>query len=104
MKKLIAMLLAMVMVFSLAACGSSNTPAATEAAPAAPAAPAATEAPAADDAAATNDSTWGLTPFAETQKLRIGFFTGSPLSYPYLFAENLGVFDALNIDTEFVCF
>ena len=37
MKKLIAMLLAMAMVFSLAACGSSNTPAATEAAPAAPA-------------------------------------------------------------------
>ena len=46
MKKLIAMLLALVMVLSLAACGGSEpAPAATEA-PAAPAAPAATEAPA----------------------------------------------------------
>ena len=46
MKKLIAMLLALVMVLSLAACGGSEpAPAATEA-PAAPAAPAAPEAPA----------------------------------------------------------
>lgn len=99
MKKLIAILLAMVMVLSLAACGS-KTDSSTEA-------PKTTEAqktnePAAEPAA--DESTWGLTPFAETQKLRIGFFTGSPLSYPYLFAENLGVFDALNIDVEFICF
>ena len=43
MKKLIAMLLALVMVLGLAACGGSSAPAATQA----PAAPAATEAPAA---------------------------------------------------------
>ncbi|MDO5545779.1 MAG: extracellular solute-binding protein [Eubacteriales bacterium] len=43
MKKIIAMLLALVMVLGLAACGGSSAPAATEAA----AAPAATEAPAA---------------------------------------------------------
>ena len=49
MKKLLAMLLAMVMVLSLAACGGSSAPAATEAPKAdAPAAPAATEAPAAE--------------------------------------------------------
>lgn len=94
MKKLIAILLAMVMVLSLAACGGSAAPETKPDAAAADTKP---------DAAA-GDNTWGLTPFAETQKLRIGFFTGSPLSYPYLFAENLGVFDALNIDVEFVCF
>lgn len=52
MKKLLAMLLAVVMVLGLAACGSSNAPAATEApAPAATNAPAAasTEAPAAKE-------------------------------------------------------
>lgn len=97
MKKLTAMLLAILMVLGLAACGDSATatPASTAAAPATPAK---------DNAPAADDAAWGLTPFAETQKLRIGFFTGSPLSYPYLFAENLGVFDALNIDVEFVCF
>ena len=48
MKKLIAMLLALVMVFGLVACGGSSEPAATEAPKAdAPAAPAA-EAPAAE--------------------------------------------------------
>ena len=46
MKKIIALLLALVMVFALAACGSSSAPAASEAAPAAEA-----EAPAAEAAA-----------------------------------------------------
>ena len=50
MKKIIAMLLAVVMVLGLAACGAAPAPAATEA-PAA-AAPAATEAPAAPEAPA----------------------------------------------------
>lgn len=95
MKKIIAMLLSVLMVLSLTACGGSAAPTATKA-------PATATAPAADADPAANDATWGLTPFAEPQKLRIGFFTGSPLSYPYLFAENLGVFDALNIDVEFV--
>ena len=97
MKKIIAMLLSVLMVLSLTACGGSAAPTATKA-------PTTATAPAADADPAANDATWGLTPFAEPQKLRIGFFTGSPLSYPYLFAENLGVFDALNIDVEFVCF
>ena len=52
MKKLIAMLLALVMVLGLAACGGSSAPAATQApaADAAPAAPAADAAPAAEGA------------------------------------------------------
>ena len=46
MKKIIAMLLALVMVMGLVACGQAPAPAATEAPKAdAPAAPAATEAP-----------------------------------------------------------
>ncbi|MDY3225935.1 MAG: ABC transporter substrate-binding protein [Candidatus Faecousia sp.] len=51
MKKLIAMLLAMVMVLGLAACGGSSAPAATEA----PAAPATDAAPATEAAASTAD-------------------------------------------------
>lgn len=88
MKKLIALLLALVMVLGLVACG----------------------APAEDNtqgdvvANAGEDLTWGLTPFEEPQTLRVGFFTGSPLSYPFLFADNLGVFDALNITLEYTCF
>lgn len=54
--------------------------------------------------ASTEDMTWGLKPFDEPQTLRIGFFTGSPLSYPYLFADKLGVFDALNINVEYTLF
>lgn len=54
--------------------------------------------------AETEDLTWGLKPFEERQTIRLGFFTGSPLSYPFLFADNLGVFDALNIDIEYICF
>lgn len=55
-------------------------------------------------ASAGKGETWGLTPLKERQTLRIAFFTGSPLSYPFLFADNLGVFDALNIDVEYTCF
>lgn len=55
-------------------------------------------------AAEEADLTWGLAPFEERQTLRLGFFTGSPLSYPFLFADKLGVFDALNVDIEYTCF
>lgn len=94
MKKIIAILLAMCMIFALVACGSSSAPATSTPA----------SAPTANGGPAEAESVWGLKPFEETQKLRIGFFTGSPLSYPFLFAENLGIFDQLNIDVEFVCF
>lgn len=46
--------------------------------------------------------TFGLTPFEEPQTLRIAFLAGA--LNPYIIAENLGVFDALNIDVEFICF
>ncbi len=103
MKRILAILLALSMVFALCACGSS-TPAEAPAAESAeaPAAEAA-EAPAAE-AAAEPELVWGLKPFDEPQKITIGFFTGSPLSYPYLFAKNLGIFEKLNIEPEFVCF
>ena len=52
MKKYLALILALVMVFALAACGQSAKPAATEA-PAASEAPAATEEPAAEEPAAS---------------------------------------------------
>lgn len=55
-------------------------------------------------AAETTDLTWGLKPFETRETIRLGFFTGSPLSYPFLFADKLGVFDALNIDIEYVAF
>ena len=99
MKKLIALLLALAMVLSLAACGASEAPATEAPAAEAPAA----EAPAAE-APAEEELVWGLKPFEERQTLRVGFFTGSPLSYPFLFADNLGIFDQLNIDLEYTCF
>ena len=55
MKKYLALILALVMVFALAACGQSAKPAATEA-PAASEAPAATEEPAAEEAAPAEEA------------------------------------------------
>ncbi len=54
-----------------------------------------------EDSAST---TFGLVPFEDKQTLRIGFFSGSPLSYPFLFAEKLGYFDELNIEIVLVPF
>lgn len=49
-------------------------------------------------------TTFGLVPFEQKQTLRVGFFTGSPLSYPFLFADKLGYFKELNIALEYVPF
>lgn len=88
MSKVLALLLCLVMVVGVLASCSKAAPA--------------------PDSNSTGNAdkkmTFGLTPFKEKQTLRIGFFTGSPLSYPYLFAQKLGVFDALNIDVQFVPF
>ena len=101
MKKLIAMLLALVMVLGLVACGAAP-------APEAPAEEPKAEAPKAEEPKAEEPAevelVWGLKPFEEKQTLRVGFFTGSPLSYPFLFADNLGIFDQLNIELEYTCF
>ncbi|MGI6740224.1 MAG: ABC transporter substrate-binding protein [Brevefilum sp.] len=51
-----------------------------------------------DTSVGEGETTFGLIPFEEKQTLRIGFFTGSPLSYPFLFADKLGYFDELNIE------
>lgn len=96
MKKLTALLLALAMVFALAACGGQKTEEPKDSTPPASTAP--------DDGGEAEDLTWGLTPFDEPQTLRLGFFTGSPLSYPFLFADKLGVFEALNIKIEYVNF
>ncbi|MCI8533540.1 MAG: ABC transporter substrate-binding protein, partial [Lachnospiraceae bacterium] len=102
MKKSLALLLVLSLSVSLAACGGNRT---EEPAASGGSAPEDTSGEADGDAAAAGeDLTWGLTPFEERQTLRLGFFTGSPLSYPFLFADNLGVFDALNIDVEYTCF
>ncbi|HIS67077.1 MAG TPA: ABC transporter substrate-binding protein [Candidatus Scatomorpha merdipullorum] len=93
MKKFLALLLALCMVFALAACGEAETeettPAGEETAPA---------------GETDEELTWGLTPFEETQHIRMGLFTGSVHSYMAYFAEQLGVLDALNIDAEFMWF
>ena len=94
-KRILALLLSLVMVFALASCtGGSGGTGGTDEGPA----------ELIEGATAPEDLTYGLTPFEERQTLRIGFFTGSPLSYAFLFADNLGVFDALNIDIEYTCF
>lgn len=46
--------------------------------------------------------TFGLKPFSERQSLRIGYLAGA--LNPYIIANELGVFDALNVDVEFICF
>lgn len=94
MKKLlksVALLLCLVMLVGmLAACGK--------------AAPAPSVTPEGNAPAAEGKTTFGLVPFEEKQTLRIGFFTGSPLSYPFLFADKLGYFKELNIEVEYVPF
>lgn len=50
------------------------------------------------------ETTFGLKPFPTKQTLRIGFFAGSPLSYPFYFAERAGFWKELNIDVVFETF
>lgn len=53
---------------------------------------------------ANTKTTFGLAPFKQQQTLRIGFFTGSALSYPYLFADKENFFKELNIKIVLVPF
>ena len=85
--KLVALLLCMVLIIGvLAGCGKAPDPT-----------------PSVTPGGITK-STLGLVPFEQKQILRVGFFTGSPLSYPYLFADKLGYFKELNIEIEYVAF
>lgn len=49
-------------------------------------------------------TTFGLKPFATPQKLRVGFFAGSPLSIPFYIADKEGFFKELNIEIEYSTF
>jgi ABC-type nitrate/sulfonate/bicarbonate transport system substrate-binding protein len=89
MKKWISFILVFTMLLMLVTACGQQTPAPTTAAPTT----APTEAP-----TEAETTTFGLTPFTEKQTLRVGFFTGSPLSYPFLFADKLGYFEELNIE------
>jgi len=53
---------------------------------------------------ATGPSTFGLVPLPQRETLRVGFFAGSPMSYPFLFADRLGFFRELNIDIVYSTF
>ena len=109
MKKITTILF--VLVIASMVLGACTSPAAPTQAPAteapateAPAAEApATEAPAAEEPVAEEPAktTFGLKPFEERQVLRVGFFTGSPLSYPFLWADKLGYFEELNIEIQY---
>ena len=102
-KRLLAMLLTLSMVFALAACGGDGDGSGSQGdGSGSQGGTGGVEL--IEGATAPEDLTFGLTPFEERQTLRIGFFTGSPLSYAFLFADNLGVFDALNVDVEYICF
>ena len=48
--------------------------------------------------------TLGLTPLPERTTLSIGFFAGSAHSMPWYVADQMGFFDALNIDVEYQSF
>jgi len=91
MKRIISILFVVVMfTLLLVGCGSQQS---AETPPATP--PADSEEPATGEEVKT---TFGLVPFEEKQTLRVGFFTGSPLSYPFLFADKEGFFEELNIE------
>jgi sulfonate transport system substrate-binding protein len=95
MKRIISVLLILVMCATLfAACGN----------PPAPSSPSPTGGASPTPTGSTKTTTFGLTPFKDKQVLRVGFFTGSPLSYPFLFADKLGYFKELNIELEYVPF
>jgi len=79
--------------FAFAGGGKASEPG-PSAAPAAPAAP----------AAAAKPTTFGLKPLPQKETIRIGFFTGSPLSYPFLFADKEGFFKELNIEVQYKTF
>lgn len=89
MKKVIALVLAMVMCISLVACGSSSTPAAT---------PAATSA--ADSAAPAASEAETLKPLS----LTVSGIDGSVNFTPIYIALEKGLFDAVNLDVDYVLF
>lgn len=112
MKKIVATILTVTMLgAALTGCGgkepaattAANQPAATEAAKTEAAKPEATEAADAGEEKGA-DTTFGLTPLADRQTLRVGFFSGSAHGMPFYIADQMGFFDELNIDVEYESF
>lgn len=90
MKKMLAAILALSMAFSLVACNSAPASTTTT-----------TSETEAESTGETGTTTFGLTPFAERQTLRVGYFAGSAHAIPFYIADVKGFFDELNIDVEY---
>lgn len=94
MKKVLAVLLSVSMLFSLFGCGSSSSASSSSG----------TDTTTSNSTAGQTSSaktTFGLKPMPEGTTLNLGFFAGSPLSYPFLFADKEGFFKELNIKVNY---
>lgn len=101
--KLVSLVTGLAMAASLVGCGASTSADTTSSAPAADSAQTSTTA----DSTTTADTaatTFGIEPMAEATTLNLGFFAGSPLSYPFLFADKEGFFKELNITINYESF
>ena len=87
--------MAAVLALSMAACSGGGTE--TESKEAA-------SAGTGSEAGTDTELTLGLTPLADRTTLSIGFFAGSAHSMPWYVADQMGFFDALNIDVEYQSF
>ena len=56
------------------------------------------------NAAPQGKTTFGLTPFAEKQTLRVGLFAGGPFAMPFYVADKEGFFKELNVDVVYETF
>ena len=90
MKKLIALLLALVMVFALAACGGEGETTTTE--------------PPADDTTPVDDTTPPEEPSAEPVTLNIGYMNNYGSLWALAAAQNLGYFEEEGITLELTSF
>ena len=90
MKKLIALLLALVMVFALAACGGEGETTTTE--------------PPADDTTPVDDTTPPEEPSAESVTLNIGYMNNYGSLWALAAAQNLGYFEEEGITLELTSF
>ena len=94
-KRILSVILASAMVLStFAACGSK--PAASSSTP--------SSTPSQSQSGEDAKTTFGLKPLDKRQTLRVGFFGGSAISFPFYIADKEGFFDELNIDVEYEVF
>lgn len=100
MKKFLAVFLATAMALSMAACGSTASSSASSAKKSSTAASGSSSA-SASASASKSKTTFGLTPLAKRQTLRVGYFAGSAHSSPFYIADEKGFFKELNIDVEY---